>query len=160
MVKPEIREKIEDTAKLYGIDPDLVEAFVMAESSGNPQATRYEPAFYKRYIQPLIPKEGITPHEAIGRATSWGLMQIMGQVARERGFKGEFEELLTPNQGLDWGCKHLKRFLKRYDPDLDAAIASYNAGSPRRTDTGRSFVNQRYVDKVKNYYTTIKRGEA
>jgi len=153
MVSPELRTKIEEAARIHGLDPDLVHAFVLTESSGNPRATRYEPAFYRRYIAPHISK--YTESEAKGRATSFGLMQIMGQVAREIGYKGTFEDLLKSEMGLDWGCKYLKRQLVKYAGD--GAIAAYNAGSPRRTDTGKSFRNQAYVDKVLNYYKELKK---
>ena len=158
MVKLEIRQIIEQEAHEAEIDADLVEAFVIVESSGNPEATRYEPAFYKTYILPMLyANNNLSPEEARKLATSWGLMQIMGQVARERGFKGEMEELLEPATGLEWSLKHLKRFILKH-PDMDSAIASYNAGSPRRREDG-NFVNQDYVNKVKRFWKLI-RGEA
>lgn len=151
-----IRKTIEIKALEFEIDPDLVEAFCMVESSFNPKATRYETNFYKRYILPMLHSNSIAPEEATGRATSWGLMQIMGQVAREKGFKGEFKELFEPAVGLTWSLKHLKKFIDRYiDVEgLDCAIASYNAGSPRMRDG--KFVNQAYVDKIHKYLNQIK----
>jgi len=158
MVKPEIKVKIDDAAHLHNLDPDLVEAFVMTESSGKPGATRYEPAFYRKYILPILMHNVIDEHEAKGRATSWGLMQIMGQVVREMGFAGPFEELFEPCKGLDWSCKYLKRKFDKYeDNGLDAVIASYNAGSPRKLQNGK-YVNQGYVDKVNKYYDQIRKG--
>ncbi len=159
MVKYKLRKIIEEQAREYDIDPDLVEAFVVAESSGIPTATRYEANFYKTYIQPMLTKgASITPAEAIGRATSHGLMQIMGQVAREKGFKGEFKELLDPATGLHWALKHLKHFFDKYPGDIDQpdlAIAAYNAGSPRYRANGE-FINQQYVTKIKKYLKMIK----
>ncbi len=152
-----IRKTIEIKAAEFEIDPDLVEAMTMTESSGNPKATRYEPNFYKTYIQPMLHQNALTPDEAIGRATSWGLMQVMGQVAREKGFKGAWrdEELFEPAIGLHWGLKHLKHFMDKYPMNADAAIASYNAGSPRIGENGK-YVNQNYVDKVRKYLNQIK----
>ena len=150
-----IKETIKIRADEYGLDPDLVLAFVMVESSGNPKATRYETNFYKRYIQPMLAKKEIEPKEAIGRATSFGLMQIMGEVAREYGFKGEFEELLEPSENLRWSLMHLKHFMRKYKTEgRDYAIAAYNAGTPRMKE-GR-FVNQSYVDKIHKYLGQIK----
>lgn len=154
MLSKTLRKTIEIRALEYGIDPDLVEAFVMTESSGNPKATRYEANFYKKYIQPMLYANAIEPKDAIGRATSWGLMQIMGQVAREKGFKGAFEELFEPSENLKWCLKHLKGFMDTYK-NLDDAIASYNAGRPRKTESGE-YKNQDYVDKIKKYYGHIK----
>lgn len=143
MLSQAIKSTIKIRSEEFGIDPALTTAFVMVESSGNPTATRYEPNFYKRYILPLK----LPPPEGTKRATSWGLMQLMGQVAREKGFKGEFEELFEPATGLYWSLKHLKHFINKYAPNLDDAIASYNAGSPRKTKEG-NYVNQVYVDKI------------
>ena len=151
LVSKEIRDAIERTH--YDIDPDLIEAIVMTESSGDPSATRYEPAFYKKYIVPLdLPEEF-----GKKRATSYGLMQIMYQSAIEDGYKDEAEKLLIPDVGLNWGTKHLKKKIARYGKqDINRAIAAYNAGSPRVKD-GR-FVNQEYVDLVNRFLKQIKEG--
>jgi len=152
MVKPGIRALIESKAAAYRLDPDLVEAHVLTESSGEPTATRFEPRFYERYVRPLGIKDD---NEARGRATSFGLLQIMGQVARELGFQGAFSSLLDPATGLDWGCKKLARCYKRYEKQgIDYGIAAYNAGSAVRVDG--VFVNQAYVDKVNGYLKEIK----
>jgi soluble lytic murein transglycosylase-like protein len=154
MVKPEIRAIIEKKAREFELDPDLIEAFCMTESSGNPQAVRYEPGFYKRYIMPMHLEE----KEGKGRATSYGLMQIMGEVAREYGFKDDFERLFNPEIGLEYSLKHLKRFIKKYESKgIDYAMAAYNAGTPKVDDLGR-FHNQEYVDKVHKFLERIKDG--
>lgn len=153
MISPELRKIIEDKGIEFGIDPDLIQAFCFVESSYRPAATRYEPAFYKTYIQPMA---GLTQEEKTGRATSFGLMQIMGQVAREKGFKGAFDELFDPATGLEWSLKHLKRFIVKYkEMGLDYAIVSYNAGSPRHNKDG-SFVNQAYLTKIHKALSEIK----
>lgn len=133
------RELIERKAEKYGLPWPLVMAVVDVESSGNPWAYRYEPAY-----QWLV-GQGLTPTEQMAQRTSWGLMQVMGAVAREYGFKGWLTELCQPDVGLEYGCRHLKRYADRYRNWLDA-IAAYNAGSPRKA--GDVYVNQSYVDKV------------
>jgi soluble lytic murein transglycosylase-like protein len=154
MVKQEIRDVIELKAKAFELNADMIEGFCMTESSGNPLATRYEPAFYKKYIVPMnLPED-----EGRGRATSYGLMQIMGEVAREYGFKGKFEELFTPETGLEYALKHLTHFIRKYNTKgLDYAIASYNAGSPRFRDDGK-FSNQVYVDRIHKFWSQIEKG--
>jgi len=153
MITPEIRSIIDKVAAQYGINPDLVAAFVLTESSGDPKAYRYEPAFYQRYIIPLnLPED-----EGKGRAASYGLMQIMGEVARELGFTGAFDELYDPEIGLNYGVKHLHSFISRYvssDNSLNPAIAAYNAGSPRKNPDG-TFVNQQYVDTVNRHFAEV-----
>jgi len=152
MVKPEIRTLIESKAAAYGLDPDLVEAHVFTESSGKPKSVRFEPRFCERYVRPLGIKDD---NEARGRATSFGLLQIMGQVARELGFQGAFSSLLDPEVGLDWGCKKLSKCYKRYEKQgLDYGIAAYNCGRPVRIEG--AFVNQEYVDKVHGFLREIK----
>ena len=143
------------------ISPDLVQAMVQQESGGDPWAYRFEPDFYDRYIknnEKVTAPAGVSlVTEQIGRATSFGLMQIMGQVARERGFQGRYlTALCEPTVGLLWGCRHLARFFERHK-NLDDAIASYNAGSPRKSTDG-TYSNQKYVDAVKIRMKAI-RGE-
>jgi soluble lytic murein transglycosylase-like protein len=48
------------------------------------------------------------------------------------------------------GCRHLAALRRRHGTgdDLEALAAAYNAGSPRRNAAG-CWVNQRYVDKVR-----------
>jgi soluble lytic murein transglycosylase-like protein len=152
MIKPEIKALIEKAASYHDLDPNLVLAHVMTESSGNPQATRFEPAFYERYVLPL----NLESKEARGRATSFGLLQIMGQVARELGFKGPFSDLLKPEIGLEWGCKKLNRCYSRFGKDdINAGIAAYNCGAPKIKDG--KFVNQVYVDRVNGFLKQIKK---
>ena len=82
----------------------LVCAIIEQESAWNPHAIRYEPGFRTRYVAPL----GLPPTEEIARSISWGLMQVMGQVAREHGFTGKFlSALCDPALGLDIGCAAL-----------------------------------------------------
>lgn len=151
MVKPEIRALIEVAAKGYGLDPDLVEAEVMQESSGKVVCSRYEDAFWNHYIVPMK----LEFQEGKDRATSWGLMQIMLQVAREYGFAGTPQELMDPTTNLDYGCKHLRNKIRRYGR-VDKGIAAYNAGSAIYKQGTTTFVNQAYVDSVMNYLKQIK----
>ena len=74
------------------------------ESAWNSFAMRYEPAFRARYVAPL----GLAITEEVARSISWGLMQVMGQVAREHVFDGKFlSALCEPAVGLDCGCRVL-----------------------------------------------------
>jgi soluble lytic murein transglycosylase-like protein len=89
------------TATTHALDPALVCAVVEQESAWDAHAIRYEPAFRARYVAPL----GLPPTEEVARSISWGLMQVMGQVAREHGFDGKFlSTLCDPATGLDIGC--------------------------------------------------------
>ena len=155
MIDSGLRKTIEEKASEFEIDPDFVESFCFVESSFNPRATRWEPEFYNHYIVPIIKNTNIDPEEAQNRATSWGLMQLMGQVAREYGFKDAFTELFDPATALEWSLKHLKRYIVKYKAQgEDYAIAAYNAGTPIIVD--RKFKNQVYVDKIRRYLKQIK----
>ena len=67
-------------AAQHSLDAALICAIVEQESAWDPHAIRYEPAFRSRYVAPL----GLPPTEEVARSISWGLMQVMGQVAREQ----------------------------------------------------------------------------
>lgn len=114
-------------AAAHGLDPALVCAVCHHESSGwHEFSVRYEPRFYSRYIEKMI---GLSPTEKAMRSTSFGLMQVMGQVAREAGFDGEFlTELLDAPIGLDYGCRKLANSMSRSGGDVRAALLLYNGG--------------------------------
>lgn len=125
----------------------LIKAIIRVESGGNPWAIRYEPTFYRLYVAdlqvyPIAPCSLMTEKNA--RATSWGLMQIMGQVARERGYQGTFlSSLCQPEIGLEWGCRQLVYLTARYkvSDSWEPVVRAYNGGNPRAD-------NLDYVKKV------------
>jgi soluble lytic murein transglycosylase-like protein len=87
-----------------------------------------------KYVAPL----SLDVNETKERATSWGLMQIMGQVARELGYTGDLQQLLEPQNSLDYGCKKLRQCFDRTDGSNDAALLRYNGGG-----------NKNYASQVK-----------
>ncbi len=116
-------KQIADGHQLY---PELVCAIVEQESSWNPWAIRYEPAFRTRYVAPL----GLPPTEEVARATSWGLMQVMGQVACEVGFTGKFlSELCNPAVGVEIGCLVLKHKIAAAEGNVAKALLLWNGGA-------------------------------
>lgn len=169
-----IRAAIETAAAGHGLSANLVEAIVLQESGGNTWATRPEPAY--RYLvtaktgQPfrfLSPNEaasklppsdfhGILPsgalQEWLGQQTSWGLMQVMGAVARELGFKAPyFAELTDPMTGLHFGCKHFANQLAWSKGNVNRALGAYNAGHG-----GADGVGQDYATKVQVWLRQIE----
>jgi soluble lytic murein transglycosylase-like protein len=111
-----------------GLNDALVCAVCEQESSWRAQATRYEPDFYKRYIVPLIAPDGLSDNEAVQRATSYGLMQVMGQTAREHGMTDPLPNMLEPATGIYWGCVVLAHFMVRAQGDAYKALEYYNGG--------------------------------
>lgn len=112
-------------AELAGVDPALTCAVCEQESGWNPWAIRYEPEFYQRYIAPLH----LSPTVSMARSTSWGLMQLIGETAREAGYAGDLPMLCDPQTGLDWGLVHLKKQLVRAGGNEEAALQFWNGGS-------------------------------
>lgn len=146
----------------------LVRAVVLVESGGNPW--RWRPEAHYRYLvdvrtgEPFrrltaaenasetppddfagVPGESRAA-EWLGQQASWGLMQVMGAVAREYGYRDSFTRLCDVSVGLQYGCKHLSRLRDRHHHAHGWAgvLAAYNTGQPN-DDAGAGKV---YVDKV------------
>lgn len=150
--------QIKAAAMRFGIEKEIIAAIVMTESGGNPMAVRYEPNwkyFYYSHTYASELKITYTTEEML-QASSYGLMQIMGSVARELGFKDHLGKLFDVELNLEYGCRKVFELLKKYD-ELDKVIASYNAGSPRYEKSGK-LVNEKYVITVNNYLSRL-RGE-
>jgi soluble lytic murein transglycosylase-like protein len=115
-----------EAAQTHSLDPALVCAVIEQESSWEPYAIRYEPAFRTRYVAPL----GLPPTEEIARSMSWGLMQVMGQVAREHGYAGKsVAGLCDPSTGLSVGCAVLTSKLSAAHGDIERALELWNGGA-------------------------------
>jgi len=116
-------------AQNFKLDPTLVCAVVEQESAWNPFAVRYEPKFMTDYVGPLYVNNRINATEAYTRSMSWGLMQVMGQVAREKGVTLKFlPGLCDPEAGLSIGCRKLADCLELAKGDVKKALQSYNGG--------------------------------
>ena len=128
-VPPQLIVLARKAAAAQSLDPALVCAVVEQESAWNPWAMRYEPAFLSRYVAPLYTAGKLSPTEAYMRAMSWGLMQVMGQVARESGFDALFlSALCDPEQGLALGCKVLRKKIDAMAGDTMRGLLAWNGG--------------------------------
>ena len=113
-------------AARHSLDPALVCAVIEQESSWDPHAIRYEPAFRMRYVAPLH----LPLTEEIARSISWGLMQVMGQVAREHGFSEKFlSALCDPAAGIEIGVTVLCAKFAAAGEDAARALQLWNGGS-------------------------------
>ena len=139
---------IKEISQEFKIDICLIKAIIKTESDFNMWAIRFEPNwnyFYK--VAEFSEANKITlATEKTLQACSFGLMQIMGSVLREHGYKEPLLKSVTPNINIYYGCKHLKRFICKYSK-VEDAISSYNAGYPKK-DINGNYLNQAYVDRV------------
>ncbi len=119
-----------------GIDAALVCAVVEQESGWNTWAMRYEPLFFAKYVASLYTNNKVGATEAYARGMSWGLMQVMGQTAREHGLSSPFlSTLCEPVTGLAVGCRILRHRLDASDGELRKALLSWNdKGNPDYAD--------------------------
>lgn len=152
----ELKNKVKMAAENEGIEPILLLAIVMTESSGNQFAMRYEPNWrYWANAEGFAVRNRVTVEtERMLQSFSWGLTQIMGSVARELLFKDELTRLIDPDLNLSLGAKKLKTLTKKHTK-LDDAVAAYNAGIPKlRADL--KYFNQHYVDRVNKFMKELK----
>jgi len=151
-------------AQEYGLDPALICALCEVESGRVPWAVRYESGYewlfgrieddFPGIIKFKHSYPGSLSTEVQMQKTSWGLMQIMGATARERGFRSWLTELCDPQVNLEWGCKHLRWMIDHNNayglPDFrikpEDLAAAWNAGKARFVDG--KYTNQSYVDRV------------
>src|SRR5690606_3214777 len=94
---------IKSASEQYGVPEAIIKAVIKAESSFNAQAT--------------------------SSAGAKGLMQLMDGTANGPGVVNAYD----PEQNINGGTKYLSMLLKKYDGELQVALAAYNAG-PTRVD--------------------------
>lgn len=188
-----MRPLIEKVSALHGIDPNVVEAVVQKESSYNPVAWNPEPRY--RYLwdvrknapfRPLTLLElsskfpppdfraiqGDPDQEFWAQQASWGLMQLMGAVVREHGYKEPWLTSLVadPELNLEYGCRHLSGLFKwaagRYtglagqaqSRIMLSALAAYNGGKAGNSPENVAIRNREYAESVVQIYLRIKAG--
>jgi hypothetical protein len=129
MTMQELVTLAKQIATAHALPPELICAVCEQESDWDIWATRYEPGFLSRYVAPLFTNNKIDATEAHCRAMSWGLMQVMGQTAREHGFRGRFlAGLCDPEAGLSIGCAVLAHKLAAA-ADVHSALLLWNGGA-------------------------------
>lgn len=147
------REDIEQAARAHGLDPDIVEAVVLTESGGKTHAYRYEPGFWRRYLQGKPEWDGRNPERV---SASYGLMQVMFPTAKEHGFLYADPELLfVPSIGLDIGCRVLKALIAWSHGEVFQALAAYNGG--KGNNQAPPFKNAGYAEKVLTHLSAVRK---
>jgi soluble lytic murein transglycosylase-like protein len=116
-----VQSYVKTAADEYGVPADLINAVIHKESSFRPDAQ--------------------SPSGASG------LMQLMPETAKSLGVT----DPLDPVQNIRAGTKYLGQLLKRFDGDVNLALAAYHEGPTKVAKLGR--VPRRrstlqYVDKI------------
>ena len=125
-------------AAAQSLDPALVCAIVEQESAWNPWAMRFEPLFFAKYVASLYTNNKVSASEAYARGFSWGLMQVMGQVARESGFDALFlSTLCDPEQAWPSAAKSCARNSTPW-PATPPAPCSPGTAAPTRPTPRKS----------------------
>jgi soluble lytic murein transglycosylase-like protein len=129
LIDPKLLQLAEKAADAEGLSRALVCAVIEQESGWNPWAMRYEPLFFAKYVAPLYTNNKVGATEAYARGISWGLMQVMGQTAREKGMTSLYlSALCDPAAGLATGCKILRQKLDAAGGNVSKALQAWNGG--------------------------------
>ena len=115
---------IEKAAETFGINKNVIKSVILTESAAN--------------------------NKAESGAKAKGLMQLIDSTASEMGVNNIWD----PKQNIFGGTKYLAGLLRKYNGDLNLALASYNAG-PQNVDKYNGIPpfeeTQNYVTRVKGY---------
>lgn len=127
---------VESIALRYGVDPNLIKGIIKQESNWDVNASRYE---------------------AHLKDSSWGLMQVLLQTAKETLGNNSLtiSQLISPEINVSAGTAYIAKQLSRYGGNVRDAIAAYNAGSAKKNKDG-TYINQAYVDNVYRNYMMYK----
>lgn len=126
-----IYSAVDDAAKKYGVDPNLILAVIKQESDFDPNST-----------------------SGVGAA---GLMQIMPENFSHLGITDGYDV----DQNINGGTKLLKEYLDKYNGSSEMALMAYNGGPGTMQRRGVSSASdlykmpqetQNYVPKVMGYY--------
>ncbi|WP_295449207.1 lytic transglycosylase domain-containing protein [uncultured Thiodictyon sp.] len=129
--REQVRTMIDEVAKQYGVERELVRAVVGAESNFNAHA--------------------------VSRVGAVGLMQVMPATAGDYGVTST-TALFDPKTNLRTGTRHLKRLLDKYKGDYGRVIMAYNAGEGVVDRTNSHVTYQETLDYTEAVISSYRRG--
>ncbi len=109
----------------HEIDPALIKAIIMAESTFN--------------------------HRALSTRGAKGLMQLMPSTALSLGVEDAFD----PMTNMDGGVRYFRQLMDTFDGSVEMALAAYNAGSrkvKKYKGVPPFKATRAYIKKVMEYY--------
>ena len=130
---------LRDVARSHGVDYELLQALIVAESGFDPKA--------------------VSPKGAIG------LMQVMPATAERWGVRGDAKlsiekKLADPQLNVRTGTRYLRHLMGLFPDRLDLALAAYNAGEGAVQRAGNRIPpyreTQNYVKTVMHLYAMLK----
>jgi soluble lytic murein transglycosylase-like protein len=125
---------IRGASRAHGVEGELVQAVIWAESSYNP--------------------------DALSSAGAAGLMQLMPQTAERYGVRNVFD----PEENIRAGVKILGELMVQFDGDVALTLAAYNAGPNAVIRAGNRIPPQAetaaYVPRVLGYYRRLQARKA
>ena len=154
--------------KKYDVKKLILKAVAITESSLDPKAYRYEPAFWDRYLKDKPEWKDKDPKLV---SASHGLMQLMWPTATMLGFSGTTaEDLQDPLTNIMLGAKLIRRLLdksiaERYSDKfywlspLQIALAQFNGGKTKNPADDGSLRNQKYVRRVMITWGNLRQTE-
>ena len=142
------KDIVKAEALALNLEPAIILAQIWTESSGDPQAKRFESRYQYFYhtTKHSLWDAALTIEQNRNRAlanlgaeefqfqsTSWGLMALAGTVARELGFESTSVELCDPTINIHYGCIAINHRLNRAHGSYRSALIRYE-GSPIYAD--------------------------
>jgi len=133
VTQTEVKALCDDIAPSLGIDPKLALAICQQESAYNEKAMRLENGFLVRYVLPM----NLASTVAGQFATSWGLMQMMGESLHELGYFSADQTpegitkainlyMITPRDQVQKGCEWFAKKLALARGDEWKALCYWN----------------------------------
>lgn len=124
----ELNQYFQKASEAFGVDVKLLKCIAYAESNFNPNAT--------------------------SRSGAMGVMQLMPKTAEGLGVRDGYDA----EQNILGGAKYISIQLKRFDGNIEYALAAYNAGPNRVQQYGGIppyEETQNYVKKIMNVYNSL-----